>query len=89
MRGLIYCPIRSGEVESQVRQLIVKLEHVERITVAHPFTKGNAHSIANARETLMLLLAVISRHQLQNKPPRISKVHLQGGLFIQRHFTLV
>ena len=43
-RGLIYCIIRSGKVESQVRQLVVKLEYVEGITVAHPFTQGIEHT---------------------------------------------
>lgn len=34
---------RSGKVESQVRQLITKLEFVEGISVAHPFTKGTEY----------------------------------------------
>jgi poly(A) polymerase len=31
---------RSGTVESKLRQLVMKLEFVETLTVAHPFTKG-------------------------------------------------
>ena len=42
----IYCkafvddPSRSGTVESRVRQLVMKLEFVESLMLAHPFIKG-------------------------------------------------
>ena len=32
--------IRSGTVESRIRQLVMKLEYVEALTLAHPFIKG-------------------------------------------------
>lgn len=32
--------IRAGTVESRIRQLIMKLEYVESLTLAHPFIKG-------------------------------------------------
>lgn len=44
INGLIFVLIRSGKVESQVRQLVAKLEYVEGITVAHPYTKGIEHT---------------------------------------------
>lgn len=31
---------RSGTVESRIRQLVMKLEFVESLTLAHPFIKG-------------------------------------------------
>jgi poly(A) polymerase len=31
---------RSGTVESRIRQLVMKLEYVDSLTLAHPFTKG-------------------------------------------------
>lgn len=31
---------RSGTVESRIRQLVMKLEYVESLTLAHPFIKG-------------------------------------------------
>lgn len=32
--------LRSGTVQSKIRQLVMKLEFVETITIAHPFIKG-------------------------------------------------
>lgn len=32
--------VRSGTVESRIRQLIMKLEYVDSLTLAHPFVKG-------------------------------------------------
>jgi poly(A) polymerase len=32
--------IRSGTVESRIRQLVMKLEYVDSLTLAHPFVKG-------------------------------------------------
>lgn len=37
--------VRAGKVESQVRQLVSKLEFVEGIASAHPYTKGIEHVI--------------------------------------------
>ena len=34
---------RAGTVESRLRQLVMKLELVESLTLAHPFTKGFDH----------------------------------------------
>lgn len=31
---------RSGTVESRIRQLVIKLEYVDSLTLAHPFVKG-------------------------------------------------
>ena len=31
---------RSGTVESKLRQLVMKLEYVETLTIVHPFIKG-------------------------------------------------
>lgn len=31
---------RSGTVESRIRQLVMKLEYVESLTLAHPFIQG-------------------------------------------------
>lgn len=31
---------RAGTVESRLRQLVMKLEYVDSLTLAHPFTKG-------------------------------------------------
>jgi poly(A) polymerase len=31
---------RSGTVESRIRQLVMKLEYVDSLTLAHPFVKG-------------------------------------------------
>ncbi len=31
---------RAGTVESKLRQLVMKLEYVESLILAHPFTKG-------------------------------------------------
>ena len=31
---------RSGTVESKLRQLVMKLEYVESLVIAHPFIKG-------------------------------------------------
>ena len=40
-RKLMYCcNNRSGLVESKLRQLIIKLEYVEMLILAHPYTKG-------------------------------------------------
>lgn len=36
----ILSSIRSGTVESRIRQLVMKLEYVEALTLAHPFIKG-------------------------------------------------
>ena len=33
-------PYRSGTVESRIRQLVMKLEYVDSLTLAHPFVKG-------------------------------------------------
>jgi poly(A) polymerase len=35
--------LRSGTVESRLRQLVMKLEFVESLTLAHPFVKGFEH----------------------------------------------
>ena len=35
-----YGLIRAGTVESRIRQLVMKLEYVDSLTLAHPFTKG-------------------------------------------------
>ena len=44
LRGVLIRPLtipnRSGTVESRIRQLVMKLEFVESLTLAHPFTKG-------------------------------------------------
>ena len=34
------CNFRSGTVESRIRQLVMKLEYVESLALAHPFIKG-------------------------------------------------
>jgi poly(A) polymerase len=34
------CPYRAGTVESRLRQLVMKLEPVDTLTLAHPFVKG-------------------------------------------------
>jgi poly(A) polymerase len=34
------CNHRSGTVESRLRQLVMKLEYVDSLTLAHPFVKG-------------------------------------------------
>lgn len=34
------CADRSGTVESRIRQLVMKLEYVDALTLAHPFVKG-------------------------------------------------
>lgn len=31
---------RSGTVESRIRQLVMKLEYIDSLTLAHPFIKG-------------------------------------------------
>jgi poly(A) polymerase len=31
---------RAGTVESRIRQLVMKLEYVDSLTLAHPFVKG-------------------------------------------------
>lgn len=36
---------RSGTVESRIRQLVMKLEFVESLTLAHPFVKGFEQSL--------------------------------------------
>ena len=32
--------LRAGTVESRIRQLVIKLEYVESLELAHPFIKG-------------------------------------------------
>ena len=32
--------LRAGTVESRIRQLVMKLEYVDSLTLAHPFVKG-------------------------------------------------
>ena len=34
------CDARSGTVESRLRQLVMKLEYVDSVQLAHPFIKG-------------------------------------------------
>lgn len=34
------CQSRAGTVESRIRQLVMKLEYVDSLTLAHPFIKG-------------------------------------------------
>ena len=36
---------RSGTVESKLRQLVMKLEYVESLVIAHPFIKGFAQEV--------------------------------------------
>jgi poly(A) polymerase len=36
----LYVLHRSGTVESKIRQLVMKLEYVETVVIAHPFVKG-------------------------------------------------
>lgn len=40
LNGFYDAPYRSGTVESRIRQLIMKLEYVDSLTLAHPFIKG-------------------------------------------------
>jgi len=35
-----YIPFRAGTVESRLRQLVMKLEYVDSLILAHPFIKG-------------------------------------------------
>lgn len=37
---MLYILRRSGTVESRIRQLVMKLEYVDTLTLAHPFIKG-------------------------------------------------
>lgn len=37
---LTHNPRRAGTVESRLRQLVMKLEYVDSLTLAHPFIKG-------------------------------------------------
>lgn len=36
----LYLRLRAGTVESRIRQLVMKLEYVDSLTLAHPFIKG-------------------------------------------------
>lgn len=42
---LMLTGVRAGTVESRIRQLVMKLEFVESLTLAHPFVKGFEQSL--------------------------------------------